>query len=83
MRREYEKLYVDVIDEGVQSGEFRSLDTKLAVKLLLGSVNWMTIWFRPERSISRETNDHIIEEAVELAMNAVAAHGAHRSRRGR
>ena len=81
MRREYEQLYVDVIDEGVKSGEFRFLDTKIAVKLLLGSVNWMTIWFRPERSLSMETNVHIIDEAVELAMHAVAAHGSNRSGR--
>lgn len=50
LRREYEQLFVDAVDAGVVSGEFACPDSHLAVKATLGSLNWIPIWYAPERS---------------------------------
>ena len=71
MRDTYENLYTDVLREGIETGDFRSIDAKITVKLLLGSVNWMTIWFRPERGGGRHGNDRMADEATAFALNGV------------
>lgn len=47
-RRQYEQLFTKVIDDGREQGEFAVSDTKLAVRGLLGALNWITVWFNPE-----------------------------------
>lgn len=49
LRRKYERIFVDVVEEGIASGDFRDLDSNLAVKSALGSLNWIPIWYTPER----------------------------------
>ncbi len=48
MRRDYEDMFVTVITEGIRAGEFRPADPRLAAKAVLGSLNWMSVWYRPE-----------------------------------
>jgi AcrR family transcriptional regulator len=47
MRERYERLYEDVITEGIAAGEFRNSNASLMAKACLGSLNWMSVWFRP------------------------------------
>jgi AcrR family transcriptional regulator len=49
-RRRYEQIFVDVVAAGVESGEFDVADPGLAVKSALGSLNWIPIWYSPERA---------------------------------
>lgn len=49
LRRRYERIFIDVVEEGIAVGEFRELDSNLAVKSALGSLNWIPIWYTPER----------------------------------
>lgn len=49
LRRRYERIFIDVVEEGIAAGEFRQLDSNLAVKSALGSLNWIPIWYTPER----------------------------------
>lgn len=46
-RDEYERLFLDVLTQGLESGEFRTFDPRIVVKPLLGALNWMTVWYRP------------------------------------
>ncbi len=71
MRDEYEQLYVDVLRQGVTAREFQDRDASLSVKFLLGAVNWMTIWFKPERSRGKKANDRIANEAADFIINAL------------
>lgn len=48
LRRTYERLFTEVIDEGREQNIFATPDTRLAVRALLGSLNWITVWFNPE-----------------------------------
>jgi AcrR family transcriptional regulator len=47
-RREYEALFIETVEDGVRTGEFSTPDVKIAVRGVLGSLNWITVWYRPE-----------------------------------
>lgn len=47
-RDRYERGLREIVAEGVQSGEFRPLDPKLAAFALLGAINWVARWYRPD-----------------------------------
>ncbi len=50
LRRRYEQLFVDVVEEGKAAGDFEIDDPSIAVKSALGSLNWIPIWYSPERA---------------------------------
>lgn len=54
-RRKVERIYQDLLREGVQQGWFHSdLDLSLATILLLSAANWTYQWFQPEGRLSAE-----------------------------
>jgi AcrR family transcriptional regulator len=64
MRREFEALYVDIIRQGIESGEFRASDPSLLAKFVLGTINWMTIWYAPHSRIAGEAGPESIFNSV-------------------
>ena len=50
-RDRYERGLRDIITEGIHSGEFRAVDSKIAVFVILGAVNWIARWYHPDGSI--------------------------------
>ncbi|SEP28498.1 transcriptional regulator, TetR family [Methylobacterium sp. ap11] len=73
MRSQFERLYVDVLAEGVASGDFRVLDPRLGAKSVLGALNWMTVWYSPRPDESPETRDRIADELATFVLHAVQA----------
>lgn len=53
-RDKFETLWKDVIHEGVQNKLFKCEDPGLAVRALLGQMNWTITWFRPDGGKSIE-----------------------------
>jgi len=47
-RDRYEREVRAIIDQGIRSGEFRKVDSKLATFAVLGAINWIARWYRPE-----------------------------------
>lgn len=47
-RDEFERGMRAIIVDGVRSGEFRKADAKLATFFILGAINWISRWYRPE-----------------------------------
>ena len=47
-RDRYEHVLRDIVTDGVDSGEFRQVDAKIAVFAILGAINWIARWYRPE-----------------------------------
>jgi AcrR family transcriptional regulator len=45
-RDRYEALWRDLVCEGIDGGQFRKVDAKIATFALLGIQNWMITWFR-------------------------------------
>jgi AcrR family transcriptional regulator len=64
-RDRYERGVRRIITSGIKSGEFRPVDSKIAVFAILGSINWIAQWYRPEGSIhapelGAEFADHLV-----------------------
>jgi AcrR family transcriptional regulator len=51
-RDAYESLWRQIIREGVERGDFRRVDERIAGFALLGVQNWMITWFRAEGRLS-------------------------------
>src|SRR3954464_7339172 len=55
LRINYINRFKDIIEEGVNKGEFKSnIDKKLAVMTLFSSLNWMPMWYDPDAAIEPE-----------------------------
>ncbi len=73
MRDQYERFFVDVVKEGMRSGELRAFDPKLAVKPLLGALNWMTVWYHPVKDETEQTRRKLVEEMASIMIGGLAA----------
>lgn len=52
-RREYERMFVKVVEDGVQQGRLRSdLNRRVVVLTMLGALNWTPEWFSPGGRLS-------------------------------
>ena len=54
-RRGYTDRIIEVYEKGVAEGIFKKMDSKMAVYLLLGACNWLTMWYSPKKNIDPET----------------------------
>ena len=68
-RDEFERGMRAIIQEGVRLGEFGKLEAKLASFAILGSINWISRWYRPEgqfhaREIGSQFSNLFIEGLV-------------------
>jgi AcrR family transcriptional regulator len=80
LRTEYEALFVDVVDKGRAAGVFHAADTRVVVRGLLGALNWITVWYRPEddtvASPGRLSKEQIADATARFAV--AGAQGAAR-----
>jgi hypothetical protein len=68
MRDAYEALFEGVLQAGVESKAFAALDCDLAAKSILGSLNWITVWYRPRESDTLAYKEKV---ALQFARQAV------------
>lgn len=71
-RDEYEALFRRVIEDGIKSGEFRSVDPGLTALAVLSVGNWMYQWYKPDGSL---TPEQIASSFSELLLNGVMKGG--------
>lgn len=64
-RDRFESLWRDVLDDGVRSGLFNCSDTGLAVRALMGILNWTLTWYRPDGLL---TIEQVAEHYTELLL---------------
>lgn len=50
-RDRYERALRRIIQQGMADGDFRQADAKIAAFAILGSINWIARWYRPEGSL--------------------------------
>lgn len=58
----FESQFRVAIQEGVDSGDFRSIDVPIVTQALLGVHNWLVMWYRPEGRLSPQGIAAIIAE---------------------
>ncbi|CAN5227577.1 TetR/AcrR family transcriptional regulator [soil metagenome] len=68
-RRQYELIISTVIEDGFTSGGFDSrLERNIAVKSMLGALNWTAEWFRPD---GPETAAEIGDQMADVIVNGL------------
>lgn len=64
-RDRYERGLRSIIARGVRSGDLRPLDPKLAAFVVLGAVNWVARWYRPDGPVpAPELAAHFTEQLL-------------------
>ncbi|MGC8856723.1 MAG: TetR/AcrR family transcriptional regulator [Anaerolineae bacterium] len=71
-RDRFETLWRGVVDEGVKSGAFCCSDTGLAVRGLMGILNWTITWYRSDGPL---TIEQIADQYASLFFNGLLCHG--------
>jgi AcrR family transcriptional regulator len=76
MRDAYEGLFRQVLERGESEGYFGDIEPSLAAKSILGSLNWITVWYRPRTNDSSQFKHHVAEQLARHAVFGVAEHTA-------
>jgi len=64
-RDDYERAVRRIIVRGIRAREFRRQDPKVAVFVILGAINWIARWYRPEGALhAPELGDQFAEHLV-------------------
>jgi len=71
LRDRYQALFLQVIEDGIADGTFRAEDPRLAVKAVLGAVNWMCMWFKPDPSQTAEMQRDLARKMVSVAIGGI------------
>lgn len=66
----YNAMFEELFQAGVDSGEIRSLDPKLATRTMLGACNWFYRWYDPE---GRRSIDELSDFFANLLFGGVEA----------
>jgi|SRR5579859_3485254 len=69
-RERYAALFLQILQDGVDSGEFRAMDTRIVMLGMIGMCNYLFRWYRPD---GRLHPDQIADELIELVMQGVRA----------
>jgi hypothetical protein len=64
-RDRYEREVRRIIESGMRDGSFRAADAKVAAFAVLGALNWVSRWYRPEgaldaAAIGAQFADHLV-----------------------
>ena len=70
LRDEYESMFVSTIRAGIKAGLFRDEPVGLATRGVLGALNWMTLWYNPDRLSSAAKR-----QAIARQLAAFVSHG--------
>jgi TetR/AcrR family transcriptional regulator, cholesterol catabolism regulator len=69
-RERYADLFLQIIEDGVERGEFRPIDTHSAMLNIIGMCNWMFRWYRPD---GRLTPDEVADNMIDLVLGGIKA----------
>ncbi len=66
----YVQLMEQIIEQGINSSDFRQMDGKMVALGLLGMINWMSQWYSPDGRLSPE---EIAAVFVDLSLRGILA----------
>lgn len=64
LRKYYAHLFDRAIEIGVETGEFQVSDPLLARMIMLGSMNWIQQWYRPNGRLSKDELQHAFGDFI-------------------
>jgi AcrR family transcriptional regulator len=68
VRKHYEQVLMQIVEDGIASGEFRSVNVKMAVFGMLGMLNWTHQWFSPDGPFS---SNEVAATLADLALHGL------------
>lgn len=74
LRDVYEKLYTDVLAEGLVAKTVSCGDVRLAARTILGGLNGVSAWYRPRETQTQEQREELAVEVAELIIGGVLVH---------
>jgi AcrR family transcriptional regulator len=77
-RREIVAELVGIIEEGMDAGEFKPMDSRIAALSLLGMCNWVAWWFHPG---PRHEIEPVVAQISQSALDMLLLPGSSRPRR--
>ncbi|MGM5034997.1 TetR/AcrR family transcriptional regulator C-terminal domain-containing protein [Tardiphaga sp. 803_E3_N1_3] len=72
-RKQYEKLFAEVISDGIKAGQFADIPVGLAAKALFGTINWITIWYSPRKGQPQKELDGIAQTLADVAIRGLSS----------
>ncbi|MDD3717594.1 MAG: TetR/AcrR family transcriptional regulator [Actinomycetota bacterium] len=54
MSREFEALYRELLNQGIEEGKFREMDVPMVVRAISGMCNWLFDWYRADGQASAD-----------------------------
>lgn len=72
IRRDFEQLFVDTFRRGQDDGSIRADNGSIAVKGMLGAVNWTAIWYRPRPGETLKDKRRIACQLATLQIEGIA-----------
>ena len=67
-RDRFERLWRDLIQEGLDQGLFSCMDVELTARALLGVMNWTITWYQPEGRLAYED---VANQFADLFLNGL------------
>jgi len=78
-RERYAGLFRQILEDGIASGEFRPMDTRIVMVGMIGMCNYLFRWYRPD---GRLTPDQVADELIEMVMQGVRSPAASQASTG-
>jgi AcrR family transcriptional regulator len=69
-RDRYEQLLRDILQAGIDSGEIKIADVRMAGRFVLGSVNWMARWYDPDGPL---TASQVADQFCDMIVDGIRA----------
>jgi AcrR family transcriptional regulator len=70
-RRDYQSLVERLIAEGIASGVFEADSVLLATRAALGALNWLTVWYDPQRSTTAARQGEIAQQTADFVLSGL------------
>jgi TetR/AcrR family transcriptional regulator, cholesterol catabolism regulator len=77
-RDRFEKMWRDLVQQGVDSGQFRSENVPMTIWALLGVMNWTINWYRPG---GRLTSEDIADQFTGLFLEGIRSRNSVRRKK--
>ncbi|MBV9322178.1 MAG: TetR family transcriptional regulator [Chloroflexi bacterium] len=69
-RARYAFLFHEILRDGIASGEFRPMDTRIVMLGMIGMCNYLFRWYRPDGRLSP---DQVADALIDMVMQGVAS----------
>jgi AcrR family transcriptional regulator len=67
-RDQFEKLFQQIVEEGIQTETFRPVDVPVFTKTMLGAHNWVGVWYRAGGRLNGEQIADVMSDAFLRAL---------------